>query len=184
MQTIELFLSGAHPLLPSNEKVLLTFATNKVIVSAPINRQMQKKLFLHQDDIADVVYEQVSARSASKAIAGAVIGGIATGGLGAIAGVLIGGRNHSKYHLDFIVNYNDRSFTLTFKSDKANMIAYDYLIKFLGDTSDYTLFNKIDKHFLETPELVDRNLYLDHMLASGELSRMQHNDIAFHYGLG
>lgn len=64
--------------------------------------------------------EEKHTRSAGKAAAGAIIGGVLTGGVGAIAGAAIGGRKRddSVYFLDFADYETKEEFTVQVKVNK------------------------------------------------------------------
>lgn len=64
--------------------------------------------------------EERHSRSAGKAAAGAVVGGLLTGGLGAIAGAAVGGRkkDDSIYFMDLIDYETKKEFTVQVKQVK------------------------------------------------------------------
>ncbi|UAY53447.1 SHOCT domain-containing protein [Ferruginibacter albus] len=66
----------------------------------------RKTILLNPDDIVEVGLDQETYRSAGKAAAGAIVGGILTGGIGLLAGAALGGKRRKENHLHLVVNYN------------------------------------------------------------------------------
>lgn len=66
--------------------------------------------------------EERHTRSAGKAAAGAIIGGVLTGGIGAIAGAAIGGRkkDDSSFWIDFADYETKQEFSVQVKQGKGN----------------------------------------------------------------
>ncbi|MBS4193466.1 hypothetical protein [Lederbergia citri] len=69
--------------------------------------------------------EERHTRSAGKAAAGAIIGGVLTGGLGAIAGAAIGGRrkDDSSFWMDFADYETKQEFSVQVKQGKGHVSA-------------------------------------------------------------
>ncbi len=67
--------------------------------------------------------EEKHTRSAGKAAAGAIVGGVLTGGLGAIAGAAIGGRkkDDSSFWMDFADYETKQEFSIQAKPLKGNI---------------------------------------------------------------
>lgn len=65
-------------------------------------------------------------RSAGKAAAGAIIGGVLTGGVGLVAGAAIGGRRRGER--TFLIAFNDGQFIAFSEKKRANIKAIESLI--------------------------------------------------------
>jgi hypothetical protein len=63
------------------------------------------KIIIKPDDIIEIGLNQETYRSAGKAAAGAIIGGVLTGGIGLLVGAALGGKRRKEGELTFIVNY-------------------------------------------------------------------------------
>lgn len=65
----------------------------------------RKTIIIKPDDIIEIGLNQETYRSAGKAAAGAILGGLMTGGIGLIAGAALGGKRRKENHLHLIINY-------------------------------------------------------------------------------
>jgi hypothetical protein len=65
----------------------------------------RKTIQINPDDIVEVGLNQETYRSAGKAAAGAIVGGILTGGLGLLAGAALGGKRRKENHLHLVIKY-------------------------------------------------------------------------------
>lgn len=81
-------------------------------------------------NIVDIAWGEQSARSAGKAVAGAVVGGLLTGGLGLLAGAAIGGRKTDDSRA--VVLYLDESGKEHKLYLKCNGKQYAELVSMLG----------------------------------------------------
>lgn len=68
-------------------------------------------------DIRGLTMGKETRRSAGKAAAGAIIGGVLTGGIGAIAGAAIGGRSRDASTITLTVAYGEIEVDLLFGGD-------------------------------------------------------------------
>lgn len=99
------------PDISSGEKpVIIQFRENEVEFKILTGFTSVKKI-IKPDDIIEVGLNQESYRSAGKAVTGAVIGGILTGGIGLLAGAAIGGKRRKENQLTLIVNDNGTNVT-------------------------------------------------------------------------
>lgn len=77
-----------------------------------------KKFSLKPDDILEVGMNQETYRSAGKAVAGAVIGGLLTFGVGTLVGAAVGGKRRRENHLHLVVRYMDTDCEIFLKPSK------------------------------------------------------------------
>lgn len=68
----------------------------------------RKTITIKPDDIIEVGLNQETYRSAGKAAAGAIVGGLLTGGIGLIAGAALGGKRRKENQLHFVIKYLNR----------------------------------------------------------------------------
>ena len=94
-----------------------------------------KKVTLKSDDIIEVGLNQESFRSGGKAAAGAVIGGILTGGIGLLAGAAMGGRRRKENQLHLVVNYMGTDCDIVITPSKNIPTIYAELKKLMGKQS-------------------------------------------------
>jgi hypothetical protein len=74
-------------------------------VFPPVGFGKKCEIIIDPKDIIDVSVDQERYRSGGKAAAGAIIGGVLTGGLGLLAGAAIGGRRRKEHRLNLVVRY-------------------------------------------------------------------------------
>ncbi|MBM7600355.1 hypothetical protein JOC34_002746 [Virgibacillus halotolerans] len=92
--------------------------------------------------------EEKHTRSAGKAAAGAIVGGVLTGGLGAIAGAAIGGKkkDDSLFFMDFMDFETEQKFTVQVKQLKGHFHAVnDFRIANIQIEEDDMGLNAADK---------------------------------------
>jgi hypothetical protein len=65
----------------------------------------RETITIKPDDIIEIGLNQDTFRSAGKAAAGAIVGGLLTGGIGLIAGAAIGGKRRKENQLHLIIKY-------------------------------------------------------------------------------
>ena len=68
----------------------------------------RKTIVINPDDIVEVGLNQETFRSAGKAAAGAIVGGLLTGGIGLIAGAAMGGKRRKENHLHLVIKYMNK----------------------------------------------------------------------------
>lgn len=110
---------GGHPDWKNPCNIYLSvIPVNKNILLQQRGFSEGKKLLIDSDEILGVDFEQNSSRSIGKAAAGAIIGGILTGGIGLLAGGAIGASSKDKSMLYVKIDYDGRPFQVIFKSGK------------------------------------------------------------------
>ncbi len=111
---------GGHPLWNKPEKAILS--TNKefeaVYLRPNSNISTLKPITIEVKDIVSIDFEKNSTRSAGKTIAGALIGGVLTGGVGLLVGGAIGAKKKNQSELYIKINYKDREFIISLKTGK------------------------------------------------------------------
>lgn len=78
----------------------------------------QKPAIIDYDEILNVSLDDKSKRSLGKAAAGAIIGGVLTGGIGLIAGGLFGGRNKNTSVVYITIAPNGKEKNIILKAGK------------------------------------------------------------------
>lgn len=119
-----------------------------------------KKILIHHADILEVGLNTESYRSAGKAAVGAILGGLATGGVGLIAGAALGGRRRKENQLVLAVKYGGRRVDLYFTPNSNTEKLYREFKKvFSPDNVQVTLTDRSFASELEhLAELRDRGI--------------------------
>jgi len=116
----EIEYQGGHPLLSKPEKLILS--TNKVFKSIYFRPKSTwsttKSITIEIKDIVSIDFEKSASRSAGKTVAGALIGGVLTGGIGLLVGGVLGAKKKNQSELYITVNYNNREFVISLKTGK------------------------------------------------------------------
>jgi hypothetical protein len=68
-------------------------------------------------DVVGINWEENETRSAGKAAAGAIVGGLLTGGIGLLAGAAVGGRKKDKSTAVVVIEEAGRQFRLLLRCD-------------------------------------------------------------------
>jgi len=79
--------------------------TEKQIIFKLFAGFSKKTIIIPTTDIVEIGLNQETYRSAGKAAAGAIIGGVLTGGIGLLAGAALGGKRRKENELTLVVNY-------------------------------------------------------------------------------
>ncbi len=74
-----------------------------------------EKLSIPFSDIVEVGFESETYRSGGKAAAGAIIGGVLTGGIGLLAGAALGGKRRKENTLQLVVKYKNEDCVVSLK---------------------------------------------------------------------
>jgi hypothetical protein len=111
---------GGHPEWSKSSKINLTIhkSNKQILLEQRGFFSLNSKLRIDAKDIVSVDLEEKKNRSVGKAAAGAIIGGLLTGGIGLLAGGAIGAARKDKSNLYITINYNERPFQLIFKTGK------------------------------------------------------------------
>lgn len=78
----------------------------------------EKSVLIDNDEIINISLDEKSKRSLGKAAAGAVIGGVLTGGIGLVAGGLFGGRKKDVSNVYITIAPNGREVDIILKAGK------------------------------------------------------------------
>jgi len=101
---------GGHPELSGPSTLGLGSSEGKLSLNAGINPLLEIPL----SDIVGLTLEKASHRSAGKAAAGAIVGGVLTGGFGLLAGAALGGRKKDDSVIVLTVKYGVANVDLFF----------------------------------------------------------------------
>ncbi|MDE3251209.1 MAG: hypothetical protein KGO92_00290 [Bacteroidota bacterium] len=117
---------GGHPEWPFTCKIELTvrktyreiFIKEKGFLSA------NRHLYIKSDEIISIDFEEKKNRSIGKVATGAVIGGILTGGIGLLAGGVLGSGRKNNSNLYITITRNGKEFNMVFKTGKYTNAIY------------------------------------------------------------
>ena len=111
---------GGHPDWPDQSKINLTIVSKNqnILLAQRGFLSAGKKLLIDTDEIISVDLEEKKTRSVGKAAAGAIIGGILTGGIGLLAGGALGAGKKDKSNIYITIDYEGRPFQVIFKTGK------------------------------------------------------------------
>ncbi|MBY6052782.1 hypothetical protein [Cytobacillus firmus] len=111
VSTIELDYIGGHPKITKKSvKIRKGVQPNEIVIINGIN-EMKATLLEYQ-------WGEQGVRSVGKAATGAIIGGVLTGGLGAIAGAAIGAKKKDKSILHLAVEQNGQTYHMQLRADQ------------------------------------------------------------------
>lgn len=108
---VQLKYLGGHPEYPYQGNITVIKEGN-CITFLGINSPM-----IPVSSIKNVSLQKGSSRSIGKAAAGAIVGGVLTGGIGAVAGAALGGRKKDDSMLVVTVDYHGMDIELIFGGD-------------------------------------------------------------------
>lgn len=111
---------GGHPDWPEQSKINLTIVTKNqnILLSQRGFFNEGKQLLIDTEEILSVDLEEKKTRSAGKVAAGAIIGGILTGGIGLLAGGALGAGKKDRSNIFITIDYDGRPFQVIFKTGK------------------------------------------------------------------
>lgn len=111
---------GGHPAYGKTSKALLQVNNEfgYVEITGKGAFPAFHKMHISKNSIVDVSFEKKGNRSVGKAAAGALIGGVLTGGVGLLVGGALGARRKNKSELFVRIIYNEREFDVVLKTGK------------------------------------------------------------------
>ena len=110
---------GGHPKWDKPRSVYIVIKESQIkLIPSGFWSAGDAPLIISKDVIINVDFEKSSSRSAGKAVAGAIVGGVLTGGIGLLVGGALGARAKNKSELYIYFKYNDREFNLVLKTGK------------------------------------------------------------------
>lgn len=111
---------GGHPLMNKPEAIYITInADYKAIYFRPKSSwSTTKPVTIESSEIVSIDFEKQTSRSAGKAVTGALIGGVLTGGIGLLVGGALGAHKKNNSELYITIVYNERNFTIALKTGK------------------------------------------------------------------
>ncbi|WP_269233831.1 SHOCT domain-containing protein [Flavobacterium flavigenum] len=165
------------PDISSGEKpVIIQFRENEVEFKILTGFTSVKKI-IKPDDIIEVGLNQESYRSAGKAVTGAVIGGILTGGIGLLAGAAIGGKRRKENQLTLIVNNNGNECDIFLKQSKDIPKIYSELKRLLSKQTAKPISKESENSNNETKSNLAEDLEkLHNLLEKGILTQEEFNE--------
>lgn len=115
--TYDIEYLGGHPHWTQPGKARIEIKQDRIYVSSR-GFLSSDSFFIFKDDITDVSFEKTGSRSVGKAAAGAIVGGILTGGIGLLVGGALGAKKSNKSELYICYNYNGRQLCVSLKTGK------------------------------------------------------------------
>lgn len=110
---------GGHPKMPTPSTVTVEVDDfDKCIRLIKMEWPGEKSVLIDNDEIVNISLDEKSKRSLGKAAAGAVIGGVLTGGIGLVAGGLFGGRKKDVSNVYITISANGREIDIILKAGK------------------------------------------------------------------
>ena len=111
---------GGHPQMTKPETIIMTISTefNAVYFRPKSMWSTTKPITIESSDIISIEFEKQASRSAGKTVAGALIGGVLTGGVGLLVGGALGAKKSNKSELHITIKYKDREFIVSLKTGK------------------------------------------------------------------
>lgn len=145
-------------------RIRFLFYNNCIKINWPVYKKDEYAFTLYYDDIISFEYRNESHRSAGKAAAGAVIGGILTGGIGLLFGAALGGRK--KRNEDFFLNINYKNQVASIHIGKSKT-----LINLNGEFESFMKRNENKNSTSNvSPSISDELIKLGELKAKGILS--------------
>lgn len=126
---------GGHPNWSTTAKAYLNINSRdkSVVLSNRGFASEGKLIIIPRDKIKGIDFEDKKTRSIGKAAAGAIIGGILTGGIGLIAGGAIGASAKNKSQLFLTVEHNGMNFNVILKTGSDTNIIYSEICSLFAD---------------------------------------------------
>ena len=126
---------GGHPEMtkPGNVNIDISKG-NKTIKISGGGIFSFKEILIPAAKINNVSFDEKSKRSAGKAAAGAVIGGVLTGGIGLLAGAILGGKRRDDSNLYITISHDQREFDIILKGGKDTQKLYAELLISAGNS--------------------------------------------------
>lgn len=117
---------GGHPDWASPCKTYLTVvkANENILLEERGFLTLNRKLLIDKEEIVAVNLEEKSSRSAGKTAAGAIVGGVLTGGVGLLIGGAIGASKKNKSNIYITIDYDGKNFEVIFKTGKRTESVY------------------------------------------------------------
>lgn len=113
---------GGYPKWPTPCKVNFSISQSSILLKKGLD-----VFTLSKDDIVAISNEKSGSRSIGKAAAGAIVGGVLTGGLGLIVGGALGARKSDTSEVFITYKYNGVELTLNLKPGKNTDKVYSWI---------------------------------------------------------
>lgn len=125
-QRYEIEYCGGHPDWPHPSKIYLTVVKNNLNILLEQRGFLSegRKLLIDTEEIISIDLEEKKFRSVGKAAAGAIIGGILTGGIGLLAGGALGAARKNLSNIFITIDYDGKPFQVIFKTGKNTNAIY------------------------------------------------------------
>ena len=128
-QQYEIEYIGGHPdlIYPGKISLKVIPENNNILLKELSFRVNSKKILIDKEEIISIDLEDKQTRSYGKAAAGAIIGGLLTGGIGLLAGGAIGAQKKDASNIYITIDYDGKPFKVIFKAGKFTKQIYSEL---------------------------------------------------------
>lgn len=113
---------GGYPLWPTPSKVNFSIDHSKILL-----RKGSDICSISKEDIVAISNEKSGSRSVGKTAAGAIVGGVLTGGIGLIVGGALGARKTNTSEVYITYKYNGVELTINLKPGKNTDKVYSWI---------------------------------------------------------
>lgn len=117
-----------------------------------------KDVFIPKEDIIEIGLNSETYRSAGKAAAGAIVGGILTGGIGLLAGAALGGRRKKDNELTLVIEYEKEACYIELKSSKSIPKLYQEIRKIMPVEPENITTNDSAEQIAKFAELKEKGI--------------------------
>jgi hypothetical protein len=138
---------GGLPNIKAPKDLQIIFKGNQMTI-ATLDLFGKKTLNFSPEQVLEVGLDQQKFRSAGKTVAGAVIGGFLTGGIGLLAGAAMGAKRRVENNLQLAVKYEGKDYEVHFLASKKTQELYNELVSF---SSKAVRAEPITPEVIETP---------------------------------
>jgi hypothetical protein len=128
------------PCLSKNTSINFKFLLDRFEIQYGGILANKNTIVFQDNDIIEVGLNQEKYRSSGKAAAGAIVGGVLTGGIGLLAGAALGGKRRTENQLHLILNFQGKEVLVSIKPSKNIPKIYEEL---------KNLMNRADKKQIE-----------------------------------
>ena len=167
---------GGLPNIKAPKDVIITFNfnTNQMVISTT-DLFGKKTLNFSPEQLIEIGLDQQKFRSAGKSVAGAVIGGFLTGGIGLLAGAAIGGKRRTENNLQLVVEHEGKHYEVHFKPSKKTQDLYNDLVTFSSKAVkvEQEVQQLIEQPKPEKSDVVSELEKLHSLIAKGILTQVE-----------
>lgn len=119
-QNYEIEYLGGHPDWPKSTNIYFQVKpeNKNIMLQERGFLSLNRRLIIDAEEITAIDLDDKKSRSVGKTAAGAIVGGMLTGGIGLIAGAAIGATTKNLSNIYITIDYDGRLFKVIFKTGK------------------------------------------------------------------